>query len=353
MDQLSEGEHNPVPERMLSIQAERLSLLKRVLRVIVIIVVNVQVSSFIAAALLGFPYQLVAVILIGFILLAASIGCYKTLDKPQAQLLLIVFTIAMLAASIVFAVFFPNGEYLIFGGTITNIMLLALADYAQHIRWNAGLGVLVFTLVALLNFNGVLEPFYYTEQTWPAVIIPLISAAVIGVTAILLQLFNGLTQRSIAEAVQQRATADAAHAEITTTLHQVQTQAQSQARLLELVEDLETPVIPVLPGTLVLPVVGHLDTRRIALLTDHVLERVSELRAHTVLLDLTGVSLIDTATANYLLQLIRSVRLLGATCMLTGIRSEVAQTLVALGIDWSHIPTAGSLQEAIMELSIR
>ena len=334
-----------------SIQTERLTLLKRVLWIISIITGTITLLTFVAALVLGFPYQLLAITLATGIMLSTTIWVRNALDQPHELSALLLFTLMMLGASIVYGIFFHNGEYLIFGGTIINIMLLALANYPQHIPWVSALGMVAFLVVALLSFNQLLEPLHYEEQAWLFILIPLISAAVIGVTAVLLQLFNGLTQRSIAEADQQRATADAAHAEIATTLHQVQTQAESQARLLELVEDLETPVIPVLPGTLVLPVVGHLDTRRIALLTDHVLERVSELRAHTVLLDLTGVSLIDTATANYLLQLIRSVRLLGATCMLTGIRSEVAQTLVALGIDWSHIPTAGSLQEAIMELS--
>ena len=110
--------------------------------------------------------------------------------------------------------------------------------------------------------------------------------------------------------------------------------------------------MPLLPGVIALPVVGHLDTRRINRLNDSLLERISVDRAHTVLLDLTGVGLIDTATANHLLQLVRSVRLLGARCILTGVRADVAQTMVTLGIEWDDIPTSASLQNAIQALML-
>ena len=147
--------------------------------------------------------------------------------------------------------------------------------------------------------------------------------------------------------------AEAAQAEQAVILQQVQAQSLEQSRLLELVHDLETPVIPVMDGVLVLPLVGHLDTARLTNLSQRLLERVAAERAHTVLLDLTAVAIIDTATANHVLQLTKGVRLLGAECILTGIRAEVAQTLVALGVTWDTVPTAASLRDGLAQLHER
>lgn len=117
--------------------------------------------------------------------------------------------------------------------------------------------------------------------------------------------------------------------------------------LLNLVRDLETPVIPLLEGVLVLPLIGHVDTRRASELTNTALNAVHEQRARMVIVDITGVSVVDTAVAQRISHLAQAVRLLGARVLLTGIRSDVAHTIVAQGIDFSNIQTAGRLQDGI------
>jgi anti-anti-sigma factor len=112
-------------------------------------------------------------------------------------------------------------------------------------------------------------------------------------------------------------------------------------------QELSTPLMPIADQVLVLPLVGTLDTRRAQHVLETLLEGVAAWQAETVLVDITGVSVIDTQVANALIQATRAVRLLGARVVLTGIQPQIAQTLVHLGIDLSGIATYNTLQIGI------
>lgn len=120
-----------------------------------------------------------------------------------------------------------------------------------------------------------------------------------------------------------------------------------------LVRELSAPVIPVLSGVLVVPLVGAIDETRATGVSQHILEQVDHQRAHTVIIDVTGVPLIDTHVAQTLLRAAAAIRLLGAQALLVGVRPEVAQTIVSLGANLSAIPTYASLQEAVEALMAR
>lgn len=111
--------------------------------------------------------------------------------------------------------------------------------------------------------------------------------------------------------------------------------------------ELQTPLIPINEHAVMMPLVGSLDSRRAQRVLEVLLHGVTAHSAHTVILDITGVPLVDTGVANVLLQAARAVRLLGAQVVLTGIRPEVAQTVVGLGVDLSNIVTKSTLQSGI------
>ncbi|MDI1449792.1 PAS domain-containing protein [Polyangium sp. 6x1] len=113
------------------------------------------------------------------------------------------------------------------------------------------------------------------------------------------------------------------------------------------IRDLETPIIQVWEHVLTLPMIGVVDSRRAARVMDDLLGAVSRTSARFAILDLTGVEIVDTATASHLVQMIRAIRLLGAEGILTGIRPTVAQTLISLGVDLSGIPTHGTLRHGL------
>jgi rsbT co-antagonist protein RsbR len=113
------------------------------------------------------------------------------------------------------------------------------------------------------------------------------------------------------------------------------------------IADLSAPLIDVWDGILALPVVGLVDTQRSIELTERLLNRIADSGTRSVIVDLTGVDLVDTMTANHLLQMIRAASLLGTFSVLSGISPAVAQTLVQLDVDLSEITTVRNLKEAL------
>lgn len=113
------------------------------------------------------------------------------------------------------------------------------------------------------------------------------------------------------------------------------------------IQALATPIIPVYSGILVLPLVGEVDTNRATRIMETLLEEIVRDQAEVVLIDITGVPMVDTTVANYLLQIGKAVELLGAQVILVGISPEIAQTMVQLDIDMSTIVTRSNLQAGI------
>jgi rsbT co-antagonist protein RsbR len=117
----------------------------------------------------------------------------------------------------------------------------------------------------------------------------------------------------------------------------------------ESIRELSTPVLQVRDGLLILPIIGNLDSQRARQLTDQLLGAIQGHRAKVVVLDITGVATIDLPVANHLVQTVEAARLMGATAVLTGLSSKIAQTLVDLGIDLGMMRTVGDLQGGLEE----
>lgn len=113
------------------------------------------------------------------------------------------------------------------------------------------------------------------------------------------------------------------------------------------IQELSSPVLPVLDGVLVMPLIGVIDSERAALLVTALLSAIESHHARLVLLDVTGVPIVDTQVARVLLQAADAARLLGAEPILVGIRPELAQTIVGLGLDLSSLKTQSDLQSGI------
>jgi len=115
------------------------------------------------------------------------------------------------------------------------------------------------------------------------------------------------------------------------------------------IRELSTPVLQVRERLLALPIIGELDSQRAAQLTDQLLNAVRSNRARVVVIDITGVPSIDKNVANHLVQTVRACRLMGAAVLVTGLSSDIARTLVTLGVDLSMMDTVGDLQGGIEE----
>jgi ABC-type sugar transport system substrate-binding protein/anti-anti-sigma regulatory factor len=111
-----------------------------------------------------------------------------------------------------------------------------------------------------------------------------------------------------------------------------------------MIQELSTPIIPISDKILVLPLIGTIDSARAQQIMDTMLVTISKQQAAVLIIDITGVAIVDTGVAHYLLQAARAAQLLGTRVMLVGISPEVAQTVVQLGVDLSSLTTYSSLQ---------
>jgi rsbT co-antagonist protein RsbR len=117
----------------------------------------------------------------------------------------------------------------------------------------------------------------------------------------------------------------------------------------QVIQDLSTPVIPVMQGIIVMPLVGNIDSMRAQDVTRSLLAGITQHRARIVIIDVTGVSLMDTGIINRLNKTIQAAQLKGAQTIITGISDAVAESIVDLGIDWSGITTLSNLQMGLVK----
>ncbi|MDM8526795.1 ABC transporter substrate-binding protein [Anaerolineales bacterium HSG24] len=114
------------------------------------------------------------------------------------------------------------------------------------------------------------------------------------------------------------------------------------------IQELSVPIIPVMDRIIVIPLIGSIDSMRASDIMRTLLAGITEHRAKVVILDITGVAIVDTGVAAYLDKIIQAARLKGARTIVTGISDAVAETIIDLGIDWSNIETVRDLQTGLM-----
>ena len=117
---------------------------------------------------------------------------------------------------------------------------------------------------------------------------------------------------------------------------------RQQQELLEL----STPVVKLWDGILALPMIGTLDSARTQIVMESLLQRIVETGADIAIIDITGVPTVDTLTAQHLLKTVTAARLMGADCIISGIRPQIAQTIVHLGVDLGAVITKATLADA-------
>jgi rsbT co-antagonist protein RsbR len=115
------------------------------------------------------------------------------------------------------------------------------------------------------------------------------------------------------------------------------------------IAEMDTPIIQIWDQVLCLPIVGIVDSRRSAEMMENLLNNISETECRCVIVDITGVEVVDTQTADHFIKMIRAAGLLGAKCVITGIRPQIAQTLTNIGVDLSGIQTFRNLQAGLAD----
>ncbi|CDZ93255.1 STAS domain-containing protein [Pseudomonas saudiphocaensis] len=134
-------------------------------------------------------------------------------------------------------------------------------------------------------------------------------------------------------------------------LHTVRTFQKSREAVIkrqqeELLE-LSTPVVKLWDGVLALPMIGTLDSQRTQVVMESLLQRIVDTGSEIAIIDITGVPTVDTLVAQHLLKTVTAIRLMGADCIISGVRPQIAQTIVHLGLDLQGIVTKASLADAL------
>jgi rsbT co-antagonist protein RsbR len=120
--------------------------------------------------------------------------------------------------------------------------------------------------------------------------------------------------------------------------------ARQQRELLEL----STPVVALWEGILGVPLIGTLDSERTQVIMENLLQRIVDTGASIAIIDITGVPTVDTLVAQHLLKTVSAARLMGAECIISGIRPQIAQTIVHLGVDLGNVVTKATLADALI-----
>jgi rsbT co-antagonist protein RsbR len=124
-------------------------------------------------------------------------------------------------------------------------------------------------------------------------------------------------------------------------------QASTVTEQRQTIEELETPVIQVWEGVLALPLVGSVDTRRAQLMNERLLQRIVETGSEIVMLDISGVPVVDTAVSRHLLETVAAARLLGAEVIIVGLTARTAMTLIQLGENLSGVTTRTTMAKGL------
>ncbi len=286
------------------------------------------------------------------------------------------FRLAVLvpSAGLIMAVFFVTVIYgypaatPFFLAMFIPVILTGLLIETRPLLLIAAASALITAVIFLVN--PVIAPF--TTMVRPPGDLTIVAVAlfllVLFVVTTIIAVFGPVLRQSLTAALarereleQLRDSLEATVNERTAGLQEAlrtveQREAQLQQALADLqasqatIRELSAPVLPVLPGVLIAPLVGAIDESRATVFVANVLRAVERERAQQVIFDVTGVPLIDTQVARMILQAADAVRLLGAQVILVGIRPEVAQTVVGLGVALD-MKTYADLQLAIHALS--
>lgn len=131
------------------------------------------------------------------------------------------------------------------------------------------------------------------------------------------------------------------------TVLKLQNQVQTIQRQQYAIQELSTPILQLWDNVLALPIIGVVDTARSVEIMERLLSEISVRQSKYVILDITGVEIVDTKTADHFIKIIKAAELLGTRCIFTGIRPAVAQTLVEIGVDLTSVVTLRNLQEGL------
>ncbi len=334
----------------------RLSLFRTLLLIQVVATLGLAVAGAVDA--LSVPGQLPWIVGIALLVTAISLGGYFLARAGRLHAGTWLLLLSVLLALGYYTVFYGSRDAIILFFAWP-ILVSAILLERPSLAVTTVLVCVLYLMLSLFELYQVWPmPLFQPElyAAWRAQLRPyLADTASVLIFFIALGFVTGLAARSLGEALEHsrkqtqeleryRAELEAKVEERTAELNRALESLQAN---LEVLREVGSPVLPIFSGVILVPLVGAIDSARAERTMDVVLHGVYEHRARAVLLDITGVPTVDTAVANALVRMAQGVRLLGAVPVLVGVRAEVAQTIVDLGVDLQGIVTQANLQEGL------
>jgi rsbT co-antagonist protein RsbR len=279
----------------------------------------------------------------GLIIIAGSGLAVWAKRRPLWQMV-VPLAVAIMLVELSTALFLPEVKVVVAPFLAVVVLLVSLGN-------NRRLTIATMIICALLAVVtvGLQLPSLAISALGPSAVpvqMVVVGALVVVIWAVS-DRFTVTQNTALAMAEQRAVEAEAAQAQAQAARAEIEQRVLEQQRLLELVQTLELPVLSVDSGVLVVPLVGNLDSRRMNALRNEVLHMVSRQRAQTVILDITGITVIDTLVAKALTETAQAIRLLGARTLVSGMRPSVAQTLVCLDTGLQDLYSVANLGAAL------
>jgi rsbT co-antagonist protein RsbR len=284
--------------------------------------------------------------------------------NAHASALSLALGLTILLGILLYGVTFSGGSVLLFAFSLP-IAIGGLLVGRRGLLLVLAMSVLAVGLVIVFERNGASGNGFAALPVQPTFTTLVSFALVAMLLGVVIDSISGLGREALSnqrlrerelESLSRRLEAQVRErtADLEMALGNLEQRADDQQRLLDanrrqaaMIRELSVPVLPVTADTLVMPLVGALDDERLRMAQSEALERIEQSGARRLLLDITGVPVVDTFVAQGLIQTMQAARLLGADVALVGVRPEVAQAIVALGIDLGSIRTYADLHTAL------
>lgn len=271
-----------------------------------------------------------------FVVLALAYGLSRWGWPRGGSMLLILLTVLL-----------PSAYFYVYMDVNSpGVIFYALPIVAAGLLIGVRGSVIVAAIVALLYLGLSLYAYQVADKViWPMNMLGVL--LVVGLIVLTVWLYERETNRALTRLRQQAQDLQATDLEKGRLVEDLQALTAKQRELLDLVGELADPVIPVQEGVVVLPLIGHVDEGRASRAVAALLEGIAAHHARVAVVDVTGLPTVDTMLARSLVQMAQGARLLGAICVLSGLRAEVAQTLSQLDVDLDILGTSADVQSGI------
>lgn len=336
------------------------------LGIIIASVLAVPIGSLLASTTAG---QLAIAVATGALIPAAA-AAWFLLRRGRFQISVLLMTLSW---ELCLAV------YLIVLGLSTSgpiLLIFALpVTLAGLLTRRRGLLIALGSELLLVLIIGLLEALDYPlvgfapPRSTSALLVLAVFVLGIGLLGAFLFIFTGALRTALATSQErerelervrhdQARVIDTQTADLRKTLETVERQKEELAQTIQsmanqqaVIQALSAPILPVLPGVLVVPLIGTLSEERAAIVQELVLRAAERQRIRKVIFDVTGIAVMDDEVAGSLMRSAAALRLLGAAVVVVGVRPEVAQTLVSLSLSFEGVVTYANLQEAVQQLA--